>query len=304
MVQEGIPAFALRTPTARLALFCKTYIKDIDRFAQLAGSVRAFNEDHLPFLVSTPSRDAAAFGERFANEPILWITDEELVRGGLDDGWTQQQIVKFHVGHSGVADNYIMVDSDFYFIRPFATRHFLNGRGDPFLVMIDGARSRFFEAVYGGGQNGPITASVDHAYVHHAEWDALNALDTGHGIRRIQLLFCRDGPSYGFMPGPIWNAAVLASMETEFLIPAGLTFHDLIAISPWEYQWYGEWVLFRQPHSIQPIEPRFFGFVADPEIERARTLNISERFIAQYFLGIHMASNHQEILRLDGGGGD
>jgi hypothetical protein len=302
MAQLGISPPNARSASAQLALFCKTYINDIDRFAQLAESVRTYNQNALPFLVSTPARDAPLFRARFADEDIIWTTDEALVRGGIDDGWTQQQIVKFHVGHSGVADNYLMVDSDFYFIRPFTRRHFLSSNGTPFLVMIDGARARYFEAIYGGGQNGPITVSVDHAYVQTGEWDTLDVRDTGHCIRRIQLLFGRDGPSYGFMPGPVWNTAVLHSIEQEFLIPAGLSFHDLIAISPWEYQWYGEWVLFRQPHSIQPIEPRFFGFVADPEIERARSLNISERFIGQYFLGIHMASNHQEILRLEGGG--
>jgi hypothetical protein len=285
--------------TADLAIFCKTYRGDLDRFCQLAHSVALHNGEGLPFLVSTPERDAELFRSALPAHQIVWTTDEALLAGTMDDGWTQQQIVKFHVARAGVAKNYLMVDSDFYFIAPIEKRQFVDADGVPFLVLREGTRARFFEAIYGGGQHAPATISPATKFVDESQWRKLDPWDTGHGIRRIQCLFGRSGPSYSFMPGPVWNAAVLEQMERELLEPLRMTFHDLIAISPWEYQWYGEWVLARRPHPIYPIEPCFFGFVADNEIERARAIGISEAFIARYFVGIHLASNHQTILRVD-----
>src|SRR6478752_147790 len=115
----------------RYGLFCKSFRNDLRRFERLYDSVEEFDRDGLPFLLSVPEGDRALFEARFGRRRLEIVTDESLVGGPIVQNWRMQQVVKLHAWTVDFAEAVVMLDSDFYFIRPFGEKDFADEHGAP-----------------------------------------------------------------------------------------------------------------------------------------------------------------------------
>jgi len=296
----------------RFGLFCKSFRDDLRRFERLYASVEAHVEARLPFLVSVPRADLALFEGRFGKGRIDFVTDEALVGRDIVQSWRMQQVVKLCAWKADFADAFLMLDSDFYFIRPFGASDFLHPDGRLRFVL-----SRTFHKYEAG--NAPLRALLrdgvsldpvtseecrsfprgDTRFGDLAPWrpwlDAITRPTYDERKKRIRRVFRRSGPDLQVMPGPIWSRAAHAAFHRDFLEPRRLDAFDLIRHAPWEYLWHAEWRLASGLEDAAPSEPLFLHFASDDAIEHARAAGLRLSDFARHYAGLSLAARHQEI---------
>src|SRR5579862_2428126 len=107
----------------KLVLYCKSFIRDLDRCNRLLLSVITYNRDKIPFYISVPKEDVVAFKSRFDTDfggvGYTIISDEDLMNQSLHQSWKNQQIVKMLFWKGVETENYVVLDSDSYFIKDF-----------------------------------------------------------------------------------------------------------------------------------------------------------------------------------------
>ena len=132
---------ALRNNVQPVCLFCKSYSADLERAAALVESTRQFNREALRLVLCVPAKDLNAFKARIGSEGVEWVSDEEIVAHTSPDskkrlaempGGLTQQVVKSEFWRLGVAQNYLCLDSDCLFVRPFGASDFIASDGHPY----------------------------------------------------------------------------------------------------------------------------------------------------------------------------
>ena len=126
-------------------LYCKSYRNDFLRLKRLLSSIEQFNQDKLPFYISTPRADEDLLITTLGNQGnYVWIADEDIVAANPDaslekyqamPGGLSQAIVKSEFWRLGLAKNYLCLDSDCVFIRPFFIADFMASDDVPFTVL-------------------------------------------------------------------------------------------------------------------------------------------------------------------------
>lgn len=221
-----------------LAILCKSYRHDLDRCASLVESLRRHNRDDVPFYLSVPERDRHRFVNRLGTDAIRYLSDEEVVGGSLVQSWVNQQLVKLGFARRGVAENYLWIDSDFVVLRDFVAAEFFAYPGIPFTVVFEAKPDPYWEKVVGAPPNDPEYARMFER-VHAAQ-------------AKIRDWFGRTGPLYYFGSPVIWSSRVVRALE-ELMLERGLDFEGMLALAPFEMNWYGEFLLAR---SVMPLVPR------------------------------------------------
>jgi hypothetical protein len=94
------------------------------------------------------------------------------------------------------------------------------------------------------------------------------------------------------MPCPLLSADVLRSLDQDLLEPQSFTFAHLIPICPWEYHWYGEYLLSHKTIPIFPIEPICICFAKDSDIDHAKELGINLDILSHKFYLVSLAARH------------
>jgi hypothetical protein len=213
-------------------LYCKSYKSDFLRLRRLLDSIEQFNADDLLFYISTPESDRDTLQNILGiDAQYIWISDEEIVAANPAasfekyqsmPGGLSQAIVKSEFWRLKLAENYLCLDSDCVFIKPFHRSEFISLNGDPFTVLHQ--NKEYFQLANNRSQF-KIESNL------RAE------------AKRVQDLFERVGPIYFCAPAPfIWSAKVWESLESEYLQPKGMTLWDLVTpIEPlfrvYHYDW-------------------------------------------------------------------
>lgn len=261
-------------------LYCKSYRNDVLRARVLAESVQRFNTDHIPFYISVPSADMALFEEQLKGLPGTLLKDENiLVANPLHSidlmhempGGLLQQVVKSEFWRLGISRNYLMLDSDAYFIRPFSLVDFMFDEETPYTVMHEGKDILDFAARRGMGK-----------------------IKDNYTKDRLQgkKYFNRPGRIYNFGPIPtICSALVWKALAEKYAEPGNNSFADLIREYPNEMLWYGEALLHYAPIRLMPIEPLFKVFHYKEQYKESQQLGETEETIAENYLGIIKQSN-------------
>lgn len=253
-----------------LVLYCKTYRNDIDRVLRLIDSIGKFNVDKIPVYISVPRNDRHLFNSIDG----VYIVEDESVYTGNKPGWIQQQIVKSSFWKLGISENYVCIDSDSYFIRPFYISDFMFDATTPYTVL--------------------------HEQKELFSWTSTKVTELGFNPKegfatdrkKIMDIFGRAGKYYDFGPSPIiWSSKVWKSLEENYSIPNKLTFEDLLEYSHSEFSWYGEALLEFKSINIYPAEPLFKVFHYPLQYIEYKNLNISEEMIAENYMGIVLQSN-------------
>lgn len=195
-----------------LVIFTASYINDLDRLEILKASVDKFNADKIPFYIAVPQKDLDIIQNRITTgkEPyeLYFVTDEDILEpdDGQMDGWRKQQLKKLAFWELGLCNFYVIMDSDVYFIRDFHVSDFMRDENSPYLSMDE------------------VLETQDKNYAKN--------------------YFRRTGKNYTFVfMGQVFSKFVLEDMKKNVLDKNGLSWRDLIALSPWEFQWYGEYFL-------------------------------------------------------------
>ena len=271
-------------------LYCKSYRNDFLRLKRLLVSVEQFNADRLPFYISTPKADKATLEEILGDAGnYLWVADEDIVsanpRASLEKyqsmpGGLSQAIVKSEFWRLGFAVNYLCLDSDCVFIRPFKHSDFMGSDGVPFTVLHQ--NKEFFQLTQNRGESkveGNLRAEA----------------------QRVQALFGRAGPEFYCAPAPfIWSAKVWESLDKEYLQPKGISLWDLVMPEYPETLIYGEALLKYRAIPLIPIEPLFRVYHYDWQYFVLRRLGETKEQLKSNYLGILYQSNWESDLNLGG----
>lgn len=259
-----------------IMLYCKSYNNDVQRAKVLLESVNIFNKDKIPFYISVPSEDVQLFKNVIGTENYTLLTDEEVCGENFEQSWVTQQTIKSSFWKLGICHNYIMIDSDSYFIKPFYQKDFI----------VD--------------EENHIPYTVIHEQKDLFSWTARNTDVLGFDPQKsfaecrdpIQQLFDRKGRLYDFGPGPIiWSCAVWKSLEEKYLKPNNITFSDLIHSVHSEFTWYGEWLLTDKTIPIWPIEPIFKFFHYMQEYQDFKNRGYTLEHWKKNYLGVVMQSS-------------
>lgn len=264
----------------KLVLYCKSYRGDVLRAQKLARSVRKFNEDNIPFYISVPEEDLKLFQEYVVDTDVTFICDEKIIlanpKHDLENirklpGNISQQIVKSEFWRLGISENYVCLDSDNEFIRPFHVTDFLTPDGEPYTVITEGKEYLEFCTRY---------------YLPKV------SINLQKESRQAQELFKREGKVYSFgIPPLVWSKKVWISLEQNILLPQNQSFADLIVLYPFELRLYGEALLKYRAIPLWPCEDIFKNYLYQAQYFWDVKHGITADMIAKNYLGIVRQSN-------------
>ena len=263
-----------------IVIYCKSYINDLERVKVQAQSIEQYNADNIPYYVSCPKSDYSIFKSSLPSFVNL-ILDEDIVNQSITQSWHTQQIVKSQFYKAVNTINYVCIDSDSYFIRPFYKTDFIAYNDTPYTIM--------------------------HQQKNLFQWTARYRKDLGFDPKlsfddsRINIgnIFNRQlKVNYDFGPSPtIWSSKVWKSLEENYINPNNITFNQLIEYEPSEFTWYGEALLAFKPIEIYPLEPLFMVFHYPLQYQQFLQQGYSEQDIASCYMGIIMTSNWNAPLK-------
>lgn len=254
-----------------IVLYCKSFRRDIELVKRLVDSVNQFNHDNIPFYLSVPRLDLQIF--KSLNLKNIILIEDELVYEGNTSGWMQQQIVKSLFYKLGKSKNWVCIDSDAFFIKPFFISDFIYEDDIPYTVI--------------------------HEQKELFSWTAINSNILGFDPKesfiidrkKIMEVFNRSSKIYDFGPSPvIWSSKVWIDLENKYMIPNNISFQQLIEYSASEFTWYGEALLQFKSIPIYPTEPLFKVFHYKQQLDDFSDLNLNETLLKNY-LGIIIQSN-------------
>lgn len=264
----------------KLVLFCKSYNNDVLRAKILVESLQKYNKEQIPFYLSVPESDMELFREKLAGLTFILLQDEDILRSNPRHpvelmnkvpGGIMQQIIKSEFWRLGLCKNYLILDSDAYFIRDFGIKDFMYDDETPYTVLHEGKDLLEFAARKGMKKIKPsFNISLDFA----------------------EKYFNRPRKVFNFGPMPnICSTTVWKALAEQFSEPQNLSFYDLLQIFACEMFWYGEAMLKYQPIRLIPVEPLFKVFHYIEQYEESLMLGETEEMLAETFLGVIKQSN-------------
>jgi hypothetical protein len=264
-------------PNQPVVLYCKTFSRDLDRVKILVESIKKHNIAHIPLYVSVPQGELKMFQNTLAPFDLSYLTilsDQDIFNENLAESWKNQQVIKMMFWKSVNCENYVVLDSDSYFIKDFRRADFLVDDITPYTVMHE--------------QKDLFTWTT--RQIPSLGFDPKKSF--GECREPIQELFDRKGRLYDFGPVPvIWSRKVWETLEEEYVVPNGLNFAGLINSIPSEFSWYGEWLLTRKPIPLWPIEPIFKVFHYLQQYHSFKITGYTENEWANNYLGVVMQSS-------------
>lgn len=262
-----------------IVLYCKSFIRDLQRVKLLSESIIKYNSENIPFYISVPYTEVDIFRENIKNAIV--ISDEEIVNSKLVQNWNSQQIIKSNFWTLGVAKNYLCLDSDSYFIKPFDSSDFIVPDTDICYTVMHEQKELFF-----------WTANK----TKNLGFDPMESFKECRS--KVMEVFGRKGKFYDFGPSPVlWNCQVWKSFYEKYLKVNNITFSECIKHSSSEFSWYGEYLMASKEMEIYPIEPIFKVFHYYGQYTDLKSQGYSEEHLSKLYLGIIMQSNANLPLR-------
>lgn len=257
------------------AIIIKSYYNDLNRAERLVKSIREYNRDNIPLYLIVPPEDLSAFKDKLGLEDIAYFVDSDILDLTMSCSKMEeislppvimQQIVKSEFWRLGIAENFLIIDSDSYFIKDFTIKDFMFNEDTPYTIMNEGR--------------------------HQLDWAARAGnerfIRDYHELREKALnLFGRKGPHFDFAPTPmICSSKVWAAMYEKVAKPAGESFYDQIVRFPCETQWYGEFLLYDQTIPIIPREPLFKVWGFEDQWKEGISLGETDEVLIRNYLGV------------------
>jgi len=264
-----------------LVLYCKSYRRDFLRLERLLASIKKYNEDRIPFYISTPQDQHEELVAVLGTENTYhWVSDESIVAAnprvmaGIEktrSGGLAQQAIKSEFWRLDISENYVCLDSDCLFIKSFHSSDFLAADGNPYTVIYQ--NKEFFQLAMNRNRSKVVS----------------NLQLEGNTVKS---LFERVGPNY-YCPCPpfIWSAKVWRSLDEQLLKPRGLTFWDISTPEHPETLLYLEALLNFRAIPLHPIEQLFRIYYYDWQYYLLKRMGELESHLHQNYLGVIYQSN-------------
>ncbi|MCF8066977.1 MAG: DUF6492 family protein [Desulfobacterales bacterium] len=269
----------------KLVIFCKSYDRDMLRAYRLTESISRFNTDKIPFYLSVPQKDLKRFKACFNGIPCHFLTDEQIlaesakINGKLPYLYPThllQQLIKLEFWRMGLCKNFVWIDSDSYFIKPFQADIFISDKDVPF--------------------------TVHNEFIPDQEIKKMNHLPVKERNRRInrntrlikkfKTLFHNSGPDYNFGHPPIiWSTEVLKHLYENYMEPQRKTIYELLYEYPSEMQLYGEYLYYSNAIPINPSKQLFKTFHYADDFIVSQIKGESEYSLSKKYYGICIQSN-------------
>jgi predicted XRE-type DNA-binding protein len=253
----------------KVAVFIKSYRRDIVLVAKLLDSIERYNVDGIGTWLAVPEGDLALFGELGSREGVTLISEsvfgvstaEERIHG-LRLGFVEQSMIKLSLHRLGVADNYVIMDSDCYFIRPFYISDFVDDSGHGYTVLSEDK------------DNMVVPWFTEHLMYR---LPALNKI-----ADYFELPKSPRPSSEGHL---ILRADVLQDIET-WIRENNLTQRKLMELAALESSWYNFYMQKMCPEKIVRIEP-FIRFIHTREEYRAMLRQgYTTELLAKAYVGV------------------
>ena len=261
----------------KLALFIKSYDGHLAYTKQLVESIKQYNVDNIPIYLSVPENQLSKFREHVDTDCLTIMADEEIVASLVVNNWYGQQLVKMNFSQLGLCENYLWIDADSYFIRPFSLTDFMATDDTPYTNITECRDLLTWCAIR------PERAHVFESFAS----DRL----------KVMKLFNRTGKLYDSVCPNLWSSRVLTHMKENYLEPNNLNFESLLQQVPGELIWYTEYLMATRVIDIWPTEGWFKAFHYLDQMNSCRFLGNTEETLAMNYLGIVMPSKETNELR-------
>ena len=263
-----------------IVLYSCTFRKDLKRTVKLAESIRKHNKSNIPFYISVPPEDVELFKEHLQGFDVIIFDERDIfkmnskldidtlysIRGGL-----RQQVIKSEFWRLGIAENYLVLDSDCIFIRDFDERDFLFQDDIPYSVIHEGR-----DVLQATERFGP--KKIRQHFLADRE--------------PIKAALGRKGVTYDFGYAPfLWSKKVWQSLDTHYLTPNGMNFLDAVLLCGSEFTWYGESLIHFRAIPIYPREQLFKHYHYEHQLWADQVLGYRENILAHEYLGVVYQSN-------------
>ncbi len=266
--------------TLPLVLYCCTYAKDLSRVKRLLSSLRKFNQEQLPVYLSVPAKDLNLFSKELEDYQYTLINEEDILKKNPEinieilqkqRGWIQQQVIKSEFWRLGFSDNYLVMDSDSFFLRPFGIDDFIAEDGIPYSVINEGRE---------------VLQSTERFGPSYARANFLNdRTPIKNMLQRKGIIY-----DYGYAPF-LWNKKVWQSLEENYLKPNNISLLEAILACHSEFTWYGESLLKYKPIPIIPRNELFKHYHYEHQAWIDKFLGVTTEILKKDYLGVVYQSN-------------
>ena len=259
----------------KIVLYCKSFRDDVNRCKMLMDSIQEYNSDKIPVYVSVPQADVSLFKATLKGDYKV-VSDEEINKNdNLFNRGISPRILAFstrmNIWMTGIADNYLCLDSDGYFIKSFKVTDFMYDDTTPYTVCHE-QKELFYWTVRNDVGYDP------YQYFVNERTSIKNIIGTG-------------GKPLDFGPNPVvWNAKLLQHFNENYLKPNNLTTEDVISYSSDEYTWVGEYLIATQLYKLIPSEPFFRVYHYKKQYDDDKSMGVTLEHIAKNYFGIILQS--------------
>jgi len=268
----------LKIKNLNFCFYLKTFIRDFSRVYMLLESFHKYNVENIDLIISCPRKELNKFN--FSNfKNIVLISDEDFASEYLSNeicwpntnmtvGYVNQEICKLVFHKTGIALNYLCLDSDLIFLKNFYVSDFMFNYNTPYTVLIQDKElsiQRFYKKKYWESRQ----KNVQKIYKYFQLEDP--RLKTCHGMQ-------------------VLNTESLLSLEKDFLKINGLSWLDLLKISPYEFTWYNCWLQKSNLIEIKTCEPFFKTFHCREEYIVSQLTGLRKKDYAYSYIGLVLNS--------------
>jgi hypothetical protein len=257
-----------------VAIFVKSYRPDLVLVHRLLDSISRHNRDRIGVFISVPAGDVVAFQDlpqRFTGVSVL--ADDHFGVPRIDrkiwcfgPGYITQQLVKLSVQRLSEARNYVILDSDTYFIRDFVTKDFIAPDGTGLTVLAEDK-----------------DLVADPAYAPFAKFRAkrIDLIADRLGVPTLSRATCHNNT--------VFQDSVLHDFH-DWCRSEGLSLLDLMMIAPLEFSWYNFFLVKHCPERLVRVAPFIKMMHTRSEYRRLVAAGFSHESFRRSYLGVCLNS--------------
>lgn len=257
-----------------IAVFVKSHRQDLALVHRLLDSISRHNRDGIGVFISVPAGDVVAFQDlsrRFTDFCLLADDHFGIPRidrkiWGFAPGYITQQLVKLSVQRLSEARNYLILDSDTYFIRDFGAKDFIAPDGTGLTVLAEDK-----------------DLVADPAYAPFAEARAMKIglIADRLGVPTLSRATCHNNT--------VFQDSVLRDFH-DWCRSESLSLLDLMTIAPVEFAWYNLFLVRYRPDRLVRIEPFIKMMHTRSEYRRLMAAGFSHESFRRSYLGVCLNS--------------
>jgi len=260
---------------APFGILVKSYREDSNAARRLFASLAQFNVENIPVWVVVPEADVALFNELVGDQGQVlsesslqqYLVSESVA--GIRPGYINQEIVKLAFWELGLAQNYLPVDSDAVFLRPFGVSDFMYSSDVPYTVLLEDRE---------------LQVDPDYFTTHwQGREKVLRHIQTQVGLDDPRLLTCHGHQ--------VLSSTVLRSLRDDFLAPRGWSYARMLEEGPYEFSWYNFWLQKCRAIPIELREPYFKVIHSAKQYRDLLVQGVTWEDIGRGYLGVIVNSN-------------